>query len=75
MEKERCSDNYENDEQRSMESDSVVDVTEDDSNEQFVEQDQSEECEDKNNTSNTCDTGKYLYVLVFSMAVFCTLML
>jgi len=46
-----------------MESDSVVDVTEDDSNEQYVEQDQSEEREDKNNMS---DTGKYLYVLVFS---------
>ena len=52
-----------------MESDSVVDVTEDDSDEQFVEQDQHEA---KKNTSNMSDTGKYLYVLMFSMSVFCT---
>jgi len=48
-----------------MECDSVVDVTGDDSSEQYVEQDQSEEHEDKNNTSNT---GKNC-VLAFSTLV------
>jgi len=66
------SDNgYENDEtslQQSMESDSVVDVTEDDSNGQYVEQDQSEEHKDKNNTNNRSDTG--VYILVFLMLVY-----
>jgi len=61
------SDNsYESDEtsQQSMECDSVVDVTEDDSNEQYVEQDQSEEHEDK----NTSNTGKYLCMTVLSVS-------
>jgi len=52
----------------------VVDVTEDDSYQQHVEQDQSEDHEDKNNTSkedknntsNTCNTGKYLCTTVLS---------
>ncbi|XP_065918058.1 uncharacterized protein [Dysidea avara] len=51
--KERISsdNSYEDDEtspQQSMECDSVIDVTEDDSSEQYDEQDQSEEYEDKN---------------------------
>ena len=39
----------------------MVDVTEDDSNEQYhVEQDESDEHENKNNASNTSYTGKNL---------------
>ncbi|XP_065918091.1 uncharacterized protein [Dysidea avara] len=55
---------YESDEtslQQSMECDSVIDVTEDDSSEQYDEQDQSEEHEDKNIsiTSNTESDGNH----------------
>ncbi|XP_065918064.1 uncharacterized protein [Dysidea avara] len=59
--KERGSsdNNYEDDEtslQQSMECDSVIDVTEDDSSEQYAEQDRSEEHEDKDNMISTSNT-------------------
>ena len=56
---------YENDDdsvQQSMECDSVVDVTEDGS-EQYVDH-QSEEIEDKNRMSRTNNTGKYFMLLL-----------
>ena len=61
---------YESDEtslQQSMECDSVIDVTEDDSSEQKDEQDQSEEYEDKNNMTSTSNTGKYLCTSVLNV--------
>ena len=39
----------------------MIDVTEDDSSEQYAEQDQSEEYEDKNNMTSTSNTGKCLH--------------
>ena len=65
-EKDTIDNNYENDEQQSMESDSVIDVTEDDSNEQYVEQDQS--VEHQNNTSNT---GKHLCTSILNITQLC----
>ena len=50
-----------------MECDSVIDVTEDDSSEQYAEQDRSEEHEDKDNMISTSNTGKYLRVSVLNV--------
>ncbi|XP_065918075.1 uncharacterized protein [Dysidea avara] len=55
-ERDSSDNSYEDDEtslQQSMECDSVIDVTEDDSSEQYVEQDQSVEDNNISNTSNT----------------------
>ena len=60
-EKGNSDNSYEDDEtspQQSMECDSVIDVTEDDSSEQYVEQDQSVE---DNNISSTNNTGIHIH--------------
>ena len=72
-ERDSSDNSYEDDEtslQQSMECDSVIDVTEDDSSEQYVEQDQSVE---DNNISNTSNTGTYIYIMflvLYSMSFF-----
>ena len=66
-ERESSDISYESDEtslQQSMECDSVVDVTEDDSSEQYVEE---EEYEDKNNMTSASNTGKYLCTSVLNV--------
>jgi len=51
-----------------MDSDSVVDVTEDDSDGQCIEQDQSEE-----HQSNTSNTGKYLCTSILNISQYALL--
>ena len=75
-ERDSSDNNYEGNEtslQQSMECDSVIDVTEDDSSEQYDEQDQSEEHEDKNNMTSTSNTGKCLLTSVLSVTLMCLL--
>ena len=51
-----------------MECDSVIDVTEDDSSEQYDEQDQSEEYEDKNSIGSKSNEGKYVHTSVLNIS-------